>query len=135
MSYIVNQDSVITSIGGGILASQKFLTCGGTNIPPKIGVWANFQVPNTPTSQAVTNFKYIFNVGKFNGSTSPAITGYPDDYVAPNVPITIKQFLSNTGTIQYICGKFNLVNSPITAQNVMRFNPSVSKTQDATFQS
>ena len=58
MSYTVSADSVITSVfapSGG-----TFLTCGGTNIAPKVGTtWANFSVGSS-------NFKYIFNSNKFN---------------------------------------------------------------------
>lgn len=132
MSYIVSQNSVITSIGGGSLSGQKFLTCGGTNIAPKSGEWDNFQVPINQST--VTNFKYIFNIGKFNGSISPAITGFPSSNTSPNIPNTIKQSLYNGGTIQYICGQFSLTNPPVTAQNIMYFNPNVPKTQDAVFQ-
>jgi len=122
MSYIVSQNSVITLIGGGTLPSgNKFLTCGGTNIAPKTSTtWANFSV-NT------TNFKYIFNVGNFNGKTAPLISGYPEGGL---VPTTIKQSLFNRGDIQYICGQFSLTGG---ANNIARFNPSVSKTATTTF--
>jgi len=125
MSYKVEKDSVITSIGGGTFSSgTKFLTCGGTNIAPKAGItWANFRVGEGANA---TNFKYIFNVGNFNGKTAPLISGYPDDGLAPT---TIKQSLFNRGDIQYICGRFSLTGG---ANNIARFNPSVSKTTATT---
>ena len=124
MSYRVEQNSVITQIGGGSLSSkQKFLTCGGTNIGPKTGeVWADFIVGGT-------KFKYIFNNGEFNTSTKPKVTGYDDEATAP---ITIKQSLYDTGNIQYICGRFTAF-SDASAQNVARFDPNVSSTADAIF--
>jgi len=123
-SYIVSPNSVITSIFSGSTPSIiKFLTCGGTNIAPKTGDWNNFTV-------GTTNFKYIFNVGKFNGTTSPSITGYPSD---GTVPTTIKQSLYNNGEIQYICGQFTSFSSA-SAQNVVRFNPAVSSTAPAVFE-
>jgi hypothetical protein len=122
MSYRVEQNSVITLIGGGTLPSKtQFLTCGGTNIAPKTGqVWADFLVGGT-------KFKYIFNNGEFNTSTKPKVTGYDDEATAPT---TIKQSLYNNGTIQYICGQFTAFAS---AQNVAWFNPTVSSTTDAMF--
>jgi hypothetical protein len=121
--YKVSQNSVITSIFSGVTPSSiRFLTCGGTNIAPKSGVWNNFTV-------GTTNFKYIFNVGKFNGTTSPSVTGYPEGGTAPT---TIKQSLHDKGTIQYICGQFTAFSSN-SAQNVAWFNPVVSNTSDVTF--
>jgi hypothetical protein len=126
----VSQNSVITSIFTSQTSTGlKFLTCGGTNIAPKSGTWNNFTANNTSPTVGTTNFKYIFNVGKFNGTTNPPITGYPFTGTAPT---TIKQSLYNKGTIQYICGQFTSF-SAASAQNVVWFNPVVSVTADATF--
>lgn len=124
--YTVSQNSVITSISSGQTPSIiKFLTCGGTNIAPKSGAWSNFTV-------GTTNFRYIFNVGKFNGTTSPFITGYPSNGTAPT---TIKQSLFDKGSIQYICGQFPSFSTATgSAQNVVRFNPAVSSTAPAVFE-
>ena len=128
----VSQNSVITSIFSSQTSTGlKFLTCGGTNIAPKSGEWNNFTANNTPPTVGTTNFKYIFNVGKFNGIINPPITGYPSSGTAPT---TIKQSLYNKGTIQYICGQFSL-SSPTSAQNVVWFNPVVSVTTNAVFNS
>jgi len=124
MSYTVSADSVITSVFAP--SSGTFLTCGGTNIAPKVGTtWANFSVGSS-------NFKYIFNSNKFNnGSTTPTVRGFLSTGTAPT---TIKQFLYNNGNIQYVCGQFSL-SSPITANNIMYFNPNAStgSTGNATF--
>ena len=124
MSYVVSQNSVITSVY--VPNNASFLTCGGTNIAPKVGTeWDNFQVSST-------NFKYIFNSNKFiSGGTTPTVRGFPSDGTAPT---TIKQFLYNGGNIQYVCGKYSLT-SPITANNIMYFDPNANTTTtgDAAF--
>jgi len=117
-AYVVDQDSVITSLF--VENNSKFLTCGGTNIAPKSGAWDNFTALN-PT----TNFKYIFNGQDFiSGGVKPAVTGYSSTGTAP---LKIKQFLYNSGNIEYICGQFSVtvstVPSIIIATNIMYFNP------------
>jgi hypothetical protein len=124
MSYVINQNSVITSIY--VPNNASFITCGGTNIAPKVGTtWANFQVSST-------NFKYIFNSNKFiSGGTTPTVRGYSS---GGDVPTTIKQFLYNGGNIQYICGQYSL-SSPTSANNIMYFDPNANTniTGNATF--
>jgi hypothetical protein len=117
----VNQNSVITSIFSGITQAKiPFLTCGGTNILPKSGAWANFTVKNT-------NFRYIFNIGPFNGKDEINANGYSALSIAPT---TIKESLYDGNQIQYICGRFTLSGA---AQNITYFNPIVSSTATSTF--
>lgn len=122
--YIVSKDSVITSLF--VPSSRKFLTCGGTNIIPKVGVvWADFNVKNL-------NFKYIFNSASFSSTTTePIVTGYSSGAKAPT---TIKQFLYNGSAIEYVCGQFSLTTP--TSTNIMYFNPlDTNIIKNATFKS
>ena len=122
-AYVVNQDSVITSLF--VPKNTSFLTCGGTNIAQKSGInWFNFTASN-PT----TNFKYIFNSKNFtSGIIKPVVTG-PSSW-SP-APTTIKQFLYNGGSIEYVCGQFNII-APTTAKNIMYFNPTARTTTGTT---
>ena len=124
MAYIVSQNSVITSLF--VPSNTTFLTCGGTNIAPKVGTtWANFTASN-PT----TNFKYIFNSKNFNGGViKPVVTGYPAS--GSTAPLTIKQFLFDGGNIEYVCGQF-VITSPTTATNIMYFDPKAGTTTGTT---
>jgi len=125
MSYLVSQNSVITTLNVG--GKPEFLSCGGTNIAPKGGItWSNFSV-------STSNFKYIFNSNNYIGCIKdPKVRGYPASN--STAPATIKQFLYDNGNIQYVCGQFVLSN-PLTATNIMYFNPNLnnSTTGDATF--
>ncbi len=121
----VSPNSVITSIFSGITQGKTaFLTCGGTNIAPKVGTtWANFTV-------GTTNFKYIFNISPFNGKDNILANGYSAGSTAPT---TIKQSLYDDNQIQYICGQFSLTTSTTGANNIAYFNPIVSKTATSNF--
>jgi hypothetical protein len=127
MSYIVSENSVITSLYTP--SNNSYLTCGGTNIAPKddpVTTWANFTVGSS-------NFKYIFSCNNFNGgSTNPKVRGASS--LSPD-PTTIKQFLYNNGTIQYVCGQFSFTGTPTTANNIMYFDPNqdTQTTGDFTF--
>lgn len=123
MSYVVNQNSVITSLL--LKSNSDFLTCGGTNLAPKSGTWNNFTVSNT-------NFQYIFNSKDFvAGTQDPKVTGLLS---SPTGTInTIKQFLYDNANIEYICGQFSLT-SPVSTTNIMYFNPTAGTTTgSATF--
>lgn len=113
--YTVSSDSVITSILTP--DDQTFITCGGTNISPKAGAWANFNV-------GTSSFKYIFNSKDFSlTKPSPIVTGYSASATAPT---TIKQFLYNGVGIEYVCGQFSLTTP--TRNNIMYFNPKDTAT-------
>lgn len=120
--YIVSKDSVITSLF--VQSSKSFLTCGGTNIKPKVGIeWVDFNANGT-------NFKYIFNSASFSSTPpEPTVTGYSSTATAPT---TIKQFLYNGANIEYVCGEFSLITP--TCTNIMYFDPlDTNITKDATF--
>jgi hypothetical protein len=120
--YTVSNNSVITSILTP--ENQRFLTCGGTNIAPKVGTpWANFTAGSR-------SFKYIFNSKNFSSNTPmPIVTGYSESATAPT---TIKQFLYNGVNIEYVCGQFSLLTP--TRTNIMWFNPNdTPNTKNADF--
>jgi hypothetical protein len=114
--YTVSNNSVITSVLTP--NDQSFLTCGGTNILPKVGTpYANFNVGST-------SFKYIFNSKDFKSTIpKPIVTGYSASATAPT---TIKQFLYNGVNTEYVCGQFTL--STPTRNNIMTFNPKDTAT-------
>jgi hypothetical protein len=122
--YTVSNNSVITSVLTP--DDQSFLTCGGTNILPKVGTpYANFTAGSR-------SFKYIFNSKDFKSTIPrPIVTGYSADATA-TAPTTIKQFLYNGVGTEYVCGKFSL--STPTRTNIMWFNPKdTPRIKDADF--